>query len=83
MLELMNPVGLEVGEARRREVALETMRASRTKESESQYAPSAAMMLVAQPVGTERPAPSQKMQTSLRLRLTSPGVDLLTWRPAA
>ena len=29
MLELMNPVALEVGEARRREIATETMRAVR------------------------------------------------------
>ena len=62
MLELMNPVALEVGEARRREVALETMRAARTSASEPQQPSSSALMLVAQPVAMERAAPSQKTQ---------------------
>ena len=70
MMELMNDLALELNESRRRELALDAMRAVRA--SNGGLRRSAAVALVAagqwlagDPVATDRqPSPAQKMQVS-------------------
>ena len=69
MLELMNGVALELGAERRREVALESMRAARAFENRLRQAAGAALMavgeqLAGQPVDGDRPAAARSLQTS-------------------
>ena len=64
MLELMNPVALELGVERRREVAEETMRAARASEVRSRQTASSALSIVGHKIGGSELAPRQKMQTT-------------------
>ena len=63
MLELMNPVALELSVERRREVAEETMRAARASEVRSRQSASSALAIVGEE-GGHRLAPRPKMQTT-------------------
>ena len=62
MLELMNPIALDLGVARRREVAEETMRAARASEERSRRAASSALALVSDTIGGQEATPRPKMQ---------------------
>jgi len=64
MLELMNPVALELSVERRREVAEETMRAARGSEVRSRQTADSALSLVGQQIGGPELAPRPKMQTT-------------------
>jgi hypothetical protein len=57
MLELMNPVGLELGVARRREVAQSTMRDARASRERSRRAASSALMIVSDKIGGQEATP--------------------------
>jgi hypothetical protein len=67
VLELMNPIALEVGEAHRREMAKQTMRASRSPDDKPRQSAASALAFVAQQVGGQdavprMAAPSPTMQ---------------------
>lgn len=64
MLELMNPVALDVGTARRREIAEETMRAARASGPGPRQEVGSVLMLVGQKIGGQEVTPRPKMQTS-------------------
>ena len=64
MLELMNPVALELGVARRREIAEETMRAARAKGTSPREDVGSALMLVSEKIGGQEVTPRPKMQTT-------------------
>ena len=57
MLELMNPVGLELGVARRREVALSTIRDARATQERSRVAAGAALMIVSERIAGQEATP--------------------------
>jgi len=57
MLELMNPVGLELGVARRREVAESSMRDARASQERSRRAAISAVMIVGVRVGGQEATP--------------------------
>ena len=62
MLELMNPVALELGTARRREIAEETMRAARSSGAGARGQVGSALMLVGQKLGGQQATPRPQMQ---------------------
>ena len=64
LLELMNPVALELGVERRREIAEETMRASRAAEVRSRQAADGVIALVDKNVGGPELSPRQLQPTS-------------------
>jgi hypothetical protein len=57
MLELMNPIGLELGAARRREVAQSTMRDARASQDRPRSEASSALMIVSEKMGGPETAP--------------------------
>jgi hypothetical protein len=67
VFELMNPIALEVGQERRREIAEETMRAARASDKDPRESAASALMIVAKQVGGQdaaprKAAPSPKLQ---------------------
>ncbi len=62
MLEFMNPVALDLGVARRREVAEETMRAVRSSGVRPREDVGSTLMLVGQKIGGHEVTPRPTMQ---------------------